>query len=216
MSNERESLRLLVLGTTGAVGGEVMSAALTEPRVTRIVAPTRRPLPGHPKLENPIVDFANLPEDAPFWRVDAVICALGATIRAAGSQAAFASIDRDLPLRAARLARAAGATRFALTSSLGASPGGNFYLRTKAEVEAGVRAVQFPITTIVRPSLIDAVRQEPRPGERLALILARRLRPLIPRRYRAVSASRIARALLSGVLRERPGEVVIESEDLQD
>jgi hypothetical protein len=38
---------------------------------------------------------------------------------------------------------------------------------------------------------------------------------LLPRRYRAVKAERIARALIEGVLAQEPGERVIESEQLQ-
>ncbi len=48
----------------------------------------------------------------------------------------------------------------------------------------------------------------------LALVAARLLRPLIPRRYRPVTAARIARALLEGVLQGQPGERIVESEQL--
>ncbi|WP_254606993.1 NAD(P)H-binding protein [Rhodoferax sp. BAB1] len=208
-------LRLLLAGATGAVGREVLAAALADPRFQQVVAPTRRPLPAHPRLLNPVLDFATLPADAPWWQVDAVICTLGTTIKAAGSQAAFAAVDRDLPIEVGRLARAAGASRYALNSSLGASAQGNFYLRTKAQAEAGIRALGYPVCTVVRPSLIDARREESRPGERIGLAIARALRPLIPRRYRAVPAARIAQALLAGVLREQPGVDIVESEQLQ-
>jgi len=208
-------LSLLLVGATGAVGRVVLDAALADPRVARVTAPTRRALPPRDRLLNPVVDFAALPADAPWWSVDAVICTLGTTIKAAGSQAAFAAVDRDLPVEVARRARAAGATRFALTSSVGASPGGNFYLRTKAEAEAGIRALGYPFFTVVRPSLIDTARDERRTGERIGLAFARALRPLIPRRYRAVPAARIAQALLEGALREPPGEQIVESQDLQ-
>ena len=46
---------------------------LADARVERVVAPTRRPLPAHPKLLNPIEDFAHLPPLAPWWRVDGVV-----------------------------------------------------------------------------------------------------------------------------------------------
>jgi uncharacterized protein YbjT (DUF2867 family) len=209
-------LNLLLVGATGAVGRQVLVLALADPRIEQVIAPTRRPLPNHAKLYNPVIDFAHLPVDAPWWKVDAVICTLGTTIKAAGSQVAFAAVDRDLPIQVAKLARAAGATRFALNSSLGANLAGNFYLRTKAEAEAGIRNINYPSFTIVRPSLIDTVREESRLGEKIGLIVARTFRPLIPLRYRAVKAERIALALVDGVLRDESDECIIESEQLQD
>ena len=208
-------LHLMIVGATGAVGRQVLTAALADPRIDEVVAPTRRPLPAHAKLLNPVVDFAHLPVDADWWQVDAVICALGTTIKVAGSQSAFAAVDRDLPITVARLAREAGATRYALNSSLGASLTGNFYLRTKAQAEAGIRDCGYPVFTSVRPSLIDARREQSRPGEVAGILVARLLRPLIPSRYRAVKPEAIARALLDGVLLAQPGEYVIESERLQ-
>lgn len=208
-------LHLMIVGATGAVGRQLLAQALADPRFDNVVAPARRPLPAHAKLLNPVVDFTHLPIDADWWQVDAVVCALGTTIKMAGSQTTFAAVDRDLPIQVARLAREAGATRFALNSSLGASHKGNFYLRTKAQAETGIRAIGYPFYTIVRPSLIDARREQSRPGERVGLLFARALRPLIPLRYRAVKAERIAGALLDGVLSASPGEKIIESERLQ-
>lgn len=215
MNTADKPIRLLLLGATGAVGSKVLSAALADVRVASVIAPTRRALPTAAKLQNPIIDFAQLPKEADFWQVDAVICALGTTIKVAGSQSAFALIDRDLPIQIAQLAQAAGATRIALNSSLGASLTGNFYLRTKAEAEAGIRALNYSQYTIVRPSLIDIHRTESRPGEALGLLIARAFKPLIPKRYRAVKAEAIAQALLESVLRDEPGERVIESEQMQ-
>jgi uncharacterized protein YbjT (DUF2867 family) len=215
-SKSADDLRLLILGATGVVGREALARALAEPRIATIFAPSRQPLPPHPKLRNPIVDFSRIDPDAPWFKVEAVVCALGTTIKTAGSQAAFAAIDRDLPLKCAGFARACGATRFALTSSVGASPHGGFYLRTKAEVEAGLRALGFESLTIVRPSLIDARRSERRPAEGFAMPVARWLSPVIPKRYRMVRPAAIARALIEGVLRDGGGEQIVESEMLQD
>lgn len=215
MTMNNQGCSLLLAGSTGVVGQEVLRLALADPRVTRVVAPTRRPLPPHPKLENPVVDFNALPADAPWWRVDAVVCTLGTTIKVAGSKEAFAAIDRDLAIRMATLARQAGAARFGLNSSLGASATGNFYLKTKAEAEAGIRALGFASYTVVRPSLIDAKRSESRLGEEIGLVAMGLFKPLVPKRYRAVKPEAIARALLEGVLAGRPGEDIVESERLQ-
>lgn len=215
MADAARTFRLLLVGGTGEVGRAVLAQALADARIGEVVALTRRPLPAATRLVNVVVDFDELPEHAPWWAVDAVVCTLGTTQRAAGSKEQFAAVDRDLALRIGRLARAAGATRFALNSSLGADArSANFYLRTKGEAEDAIRELAYPSYTIVRPSLIDADRAEKRPGERLALTFARALRPLIPRRWRAVAPAAIARALLDGALAASPRSRVIESEDL--
>ena len=209
------ALRLLLVGASGEVGRAVLARALADRRAAEVVALTRRPLPAATRLKNIVVDFDRLPERAEWWAVDAVVCTLGTTLRAAGSREAFVAVDRDLPLRIARLARAAGATRFGLNSSLGADArSGNFYLRTKGEAEEAIRQLGYPGYVILRPSLIDADRAESRPGERLALTFARSLAPLIPRRWRAVTPDSIARALLDGVLAVSPTLRVVESGEL--
>ncbi|MET0262223.1 MAG: NAD(P)H-binding protein, partial [Rariglobus sp.] len=187
---------VLVAGATGLVGRSVLVLALKNPAVAKVVAPTRRALPTHPKLENPLVDFNTLPANAAWWQVDAVICALGTTQRQAGSKEAFRRVDVDYPLAIARLAHAGGAGAFALNSAVGANASArNFYVRTKGEAEDAVRAVGFQSLTIVRPSLIGGKRDEFRLGERVAEWVLALLGPLVPRRYRTVPAERIAQAL---------------------
>lgn len=214
--------RLLILGGTGAVGRSVVKQALEHDDVLQVIAPTRRPLPPHPKLTNPCLDFSTLPAsfadahaDLQAWlSCDAVICALGTTMRQAGSRAAFSAVDKTLVLTLATLAKAGGARIFALNSSLGASPHGSFYLRVKSEVEQAIRELEFDHTTIVRPSLIDTVRENNRPIEHLGLRLFRLTKPLIPRRYRAVTPDAIARALLSGAFATTHKTAIIESENI--
>lgn len=206
---------LLLVGASGLVGREVLRLALADPRVKHLTAPTRRPLAAHSHLANPLIDFAHLPSDAPWWKADTVICTLGSTIKKAGSKEAFHRIDHDYPLAVARLARAHGARSFALTSSTRADPrSGNFYLRTKGELERDLDTCGFPSLTLVRPSLIGGKRAESRPAERLAMFLMSVFHPLIPGRYRMVPAERIARALLEAALSAIPGRHVIESEEI--
>jgi uncharacterized protein YbjT (DUF2867 family) len=206
---------LLLVGATGLVGREVLRLALADPRIEHLTAPTRRPLAPHARQTNPQVDFDKLPPEAPWWKADAVICTLGTTIKKAGSKEVFHRIDHDYPLAVARLARAHGARRFALVSSIGADPlARSFYLRTKGELERDLDACGFPSLTLVRPSLIGGRRDESRPAERFAMLAMAAFHPLIPRRFRMVPAERIARALLQAALAAIPGRHVIESEAL--
>ncbi len=204
---------LMLVAATGLVGGAVLRQALADPRVTLVVAPTRRDLRPHPKLENPVVEFEHLSAEATWWSVDAVICTLGTTIRKAGSQEAFRRVDHDFSLAVARLSRQHGARAFALNSATGADPGSRFfYNRVKGEVEQALRGIGFPSLTIVRPALIGGDRDEFRPAEFIAMRLLRLAEPVLPRRYRVVPHERIARALLEAAITAALGEHIIESE----
>jgi len=206
---------VLIAGATGLVGSHVLRLALDDARVSRVVAPTRSPLPPHPRLHNPVGELSAFPADAPWWAVDAVVCALGTTMAKAGSRAAFRAVDLDLPLLVARRSRAHGARVCALNSALGADPKSMvFYSRTKGALEQALRAMAFVSLTLVRPGLIGGRRQESRPAEGVGIRVSRLLEPLLPRRYRVVPAERVAHHLLEAAIAGAPGVHVLESEAL--
>ena len=208
-------MRILLAGATGLVGGNVLAGLLADGRVAAVVAPTRRPLAAHAKLENPIVDFARLPAEAEWWAVDGAICTLGTTRAKAGSDQAFREVDHDYPLAVARLVRDHGASRFALNSSVGADASSRFlYTRTKGEVEDALRALGFPSLTIVRPGLIGGQRDEFRTAERITLAVLGALAPLLPRRWRISPAKVIADALIDAAINGAPGTHIVEAERL--
>lgn len=207
--------RVLLIGATGLVGHSALHQALAHPQVEQVVAPTRRPLPPHAKLVNPVVDFNALPVGADWWAVDAVICTLGTTIKKAGSKAAFHRVDHDHPLQVAQIALKHGAKAYALNSALGADPASRvFYARTKGELERDLQTLGYSSLTFVRPGLIGGDRQEARLGEQIGVTVSQWLRPLLPARYRVVPAERIAHHLLQAVLACEPGVRVVMSEDI--
>jgi uncharacterized protein YbjT (DUF2867 family) len=122
----------VVLGGTGLVGGHLVDLLLDDPSYDRVVALGRRPVVReHARLEQR-VDTATERHGDAFEAAD-VFCALGTTIRTAGSRAAFRAVDHDLVVRAAATAAAEGAGRFLLVSSGGASVRSPFfYSRVKA------------------------------------------------------------------------------------
>ena len=208
-------MRLILAGATGLVGRHVLARALAEPRVGHVVAPTRRPVPAHPKLDAPVVDFDALPGDAPWWRADAVICALGTTMKTAGSRDAFRRVDHDYPLAIADLARRHGTPVYVLNSAMGANAQSRvFYNRVKGELESALRTRGFASLTLVRPGLIGGDRDERRLGETLATHVLRTLRPLLPRKWRINPAERIADALLDAALDPPAGVHVVASDAL--
>lgn len=206
---------LLIAGATGLVGKLALEQALADDRVSRVVALTRRPIAPRDKLENVVIDFADIPGDAACWSVDGVICALGTTRAQTSSPALYRAIDHDYPLAIARHARDHGAARFALVSSLGADPKSRFaYTRLKGELERDVKTLGYPSLTIVRPSFLAGPRDQVRSGERMAEILLGTLAPLIPQRLRVSPASRVAAAVLDGAIDAPPGTHILHNQDM--
>jgi len=216
MQEEDSSMtRLLIAGATGLVGKLVLKQALADQRVSRVIALTRRPIASSDKLENVVIDFSDMPDQAAWWSVDGVVSALGTTRAAANSRSAYRAVDYDYPLAVARRARDHGATHFALTSSLGADPRSPFvYTRTKGELELELRKLGFPSLTIVRPSVLDGHREQHRPDERMAKIIFRMMAPVLPRRLRISPASAVAASLIDGAVEAPPGIHLKTNDDM--
>ncbi|MBR8409852.1 MULTISPECIES: NAD(P)H-binding protein [Burkholderia cepacia complex] len=208
-------MKLLLVGATGLVGRHVLEVALADARVDQVIVLARRPLSPHPKMRALEVDFDHLPDTADWWHADAVICTLGTTMRAAGSQAAFRRVDHDYPLAVARLAHRHGTPTYVLNSALGADAGSRiFYNRVKGEVEQALAGVGFDSLTYVRPGLIGGSRDEFRFGERLFVFALSAVAPVLPAKWRVNPAPRIARALLDAATDARPGVQVVASDQL--
>ena len=205
---------VLVLGATGLVGREILRQLLADPTVGGIVALTRRPIDGprSATLRNEVVDFDKLADHAGVFAVDQIFCALGTTIKQAGSQEAFRHVDHDIPLAAATLGVRQGVKDFLLVSALGASAHSRiFYNRVKGELEDALRTLGFRSLTIARPSLLVGEREKPRLGEQIG----GRLGWLVPGKYKPVRAARVAAALVDAARRAEPGMRIIESGELQ-
>ncbi|HEX8503240.1 MAG TPA: oxidoreductase [Pyrinomonadaceae bacterium] len=202
-------------GATGLVGRAIMEGLLADESVAAVHALGRRkPDVVHPKLTPYIVNFATLP---PLPPLDEVYLALGATIKAVGSRAAFRAVDLDASLAVARAALAAGARRAGLVSSMGADTKSRiFYNRVKGETEEALARLPFDGLVIARPSLLvgdrEALGQPARPAERVGMALCRLLGPLVPTDYRPVAAADVARSLLARVPAARGREVLPSGE----
>ncbi|MCL7461142.1 oxidoreductase [Pseudomonas sp. NW5] len=203
--------RILIVGASGLSGEHLLDRALSEPSIEQVLAPSRRPLAAHPRLCNPQGELQSLlPQLA--GPIDTAFCCLGSTLREAGSEQALRRIEHDLVLACAQRARDLGARHFILVSALGADPQArNGYSRIKGEAEQVLIEQHWPQLTIARPALLLGPRRTPRLGEQLAAPVAR----LLPGKWRAISAARLARALWRLALETQPGVRIVESDELQ-
>ena len=205
--------RVLVLGATGLVGSELVAQLLADPDVGEVItAGRRRPAGESPKLHPHVFQLEDMRKHSDIFGVDQLFCALGTTIKKAGSQQEFRRVDHDLPLDAARLGLERGARHFLLVSSLGADSGSRvFYSRVKGELEDHVRELGYPGLTLARPSVLLGPRQEHRPGEEFA----KKIGWIFPAKYRPIEARDVARALVRAAAEDRPGVRILESREMR-
>jgi len=201
-----------VAGGSGLVGGELLKQLLEDDDFETVVAVGRRALPlQRLKLRQATVDFAVPASFEALDAPEAAFCCLGTTIKRAGSREAFRAVDHDAVVTFAKAARARGATTFLHVTALGADARSSvFYNQVKGEVEAAVAALGFTSVYALRPSILDGERTESRPAERVGLLAARALGPLLGK-YRPTPAQAVAAAMIASCKRPEPGVHVLEA-----
>ncbi|MBV1916919.1 MAG: NAD(P)H-binding protein [Sphingomonadaceae bacterium] len=202
--------RLCVVGSTGMVGSAILEAAVDRADV-RIIGITRRevPLPRGARMEMLLCDPQGWPDAIAASNAQVLICALGTTMRnVQGDKEAFRAVDFDLVLASGRAARDAGIDHMIVISSVGADDtSSKFYLKTKGDMETGLRKLGLRRLDILRPGLLVGKRKETRLLERIAIWLAPVLNLFLHgkrRKYRCIKASRIAEVVFA-LAHERPG-----------
>ena len=207
--------RVLITGASVLVGSHLLRMLVDEPRVTSIIAPTRRPLrvPMH-KVENPcdpqlsdVLTQLNAP-------LDIVFCCLGTTRREAGSKEAFILADYTLVVDTSLAGLRLGAKHMLVVSALGANPNSPFfYNRVKGEMETALKAQGWPRLTIARPSLLIGDREKRRAGESFMAPLFR----LLPGKWKAIEAHTVAQAMVNAALSPAKEDVaVLDSAQLRE
>ena len=199
----------LLAGATGLVGGHLLDLLLGSPAWDHVVSVGRREVEREdPKLEQRLVQ---LPEVGDLGGVDDVFCALGTTIKKAGSQEAFRVVDHDSVVALAVAARAAGASSLLHVTAMGADPGSRlFYNRVKGEAERDVGTVGIARTVAFRPSILDGEREESRPAEQAGLMMMRAVAPLLGR-YRPTNAADVATAMVNVALSKETDLTVVDA-----
>ncbi|CCJ91086.1 NAD(P)H-binding protein [Cronobacter turicensis] len=207
--------RVLITGASGLVGGHLLRMLVDEPRVSSIIAPTRRPLrvPMH-KVENPCdpqLSDVLTQLSAP---LDIVFCCLGTTRREAGSKEAFILADYTLVVDTSLAGLRLGAKHMLVVSALGANPNSPFfYNRVKGEMETALKAQGWPRLTLARPSLLIGDREKRRAGESFMAPLFR----LLPGKWKAIEAQTVAQALINAALSPAKDDVaVLDSAQLRE
>jgi uncharacterized protein YbjT (DUF2867 family) len=211
---------VVVAGATGLVGREIVKA-LNERPSAKITVLVRRPgalgaaagraLEVEFDYDNP-KHMDRIGGDIP---CDVLLCALGTTMKIAGSVEAFRAVDLDYPSRLfGRLRELPNRPMVGVVSSIGAGKPKGLYLRTKADMEGRLVESGLP-HLIVRPSLLLGDRDKIRLGEWALAALLKPCRAMLEMfapqsrllwRYAPIEASAVAAAMVKICVDEPPTE----------
>lgn len=207
----------LVAGGTGLIGNQLLQMLLASDRYDQVKAITRTDLPmNHAKLVQIKVDFRRLDDFKDALTADDVFCCLGTTMAKARSEKKFREVDYDYPMALASLSLAQGAKQFLLVSALGANKQSSiFYNLVKGQLEEAVTKLEFRTIHIFRPSLLLGPRAEHRSAEEAAKFFYKIFGSLIPAKYKAIGADKVAKAMIHFATQEERGIWIHESRDLQ-
>jgi uncharacterized protein YbjT (DUF2867 family) len=211
---------VVVAGATGLVGREIVKALNERPnakttalvrRVGALGALGGRALEVAFDYDDP-EHICRIGGEIP---CDVLLCALGTTIKTAGSAEAFRMVDLEYPSRLfRRLAELPNRPMVGVVSSIGAGKPRGLYLRTKADMEGRLIESGLP-HLIARPSLLLGARDKKRPGELALAILLKPCRAMLevfaPQsrtlwRYAPIEASKVAAAMVKICVDEPPTE----------
>lgn len=194
-------MKAIVIGATGLVGNLILKEILNDNDFSEVRIFVRKPTGiTNPKLKEiitPLEDIGSLSSEI---RGDVLFNALGTTIKKAGSQKEQQRIDRDLPIAFAKIASGNGVKMMLNVSSVGADLKGNFYLRTKAEMEKGTHEF-FPKSVFhFRPGLLAGKRKEFRLMEKISSGVMKVIDPVLTgsaKKYRSMPVEKLAKAMVN-------------------
>ncbi|MEI7661131.1 MAG: oxidoreductase [Bacteroidota bacterium] len=219
MNKETGNFTAIISGASGLVGEQLLKQLLDHQAYSKVIAVVRKPLAiVNEKLEQRVIDFGQLSAVLSGLKADHGFCCLGTTIKTAGSKEKQYVIDHDYVVAFALGCHSAGISRFAVVSSIGASPGSsNFYLRTKGEMERDVQKIPFGGTFILRPSFLVGERREHRAGEKIAIAVMKVLNPMMGgplKRYRGVNVLTVAKCMVNMILSDLQGTRFVPSDEI--
>jgi uncharacterized protein YbjT (DUF2867 family) len=192
----------IVAGATGLVGRELVRQLCDHDGYTEVIALVRNPAEASFTAGGAKLHVRALPTGDEILRGDEFYCALGTTIKKAGSQAAFKAVDYSLVMDLAARAKAGGVGRMVVITAVGSDPDSLFfYSRVKGEVERDLKALGLAKLDIYQPSLLLGHRTEARFAEGIATgmvpVLSLFCRgPLL--KYRPIHAAELARLMIAG------------------
>jgi uncharacterized protein YbjT (DUF2867 family) len=194
-------MKAIIIGATGLVGNLILTEILNDDEFSEVRIFVRKPCGIiNPKLKEFVNTMKEIDALGSEIKGDVLFNAMGTTIKQAGSQKEQQRIDRDLPVMFSKTASGNGVKIMVNVSSVGANLKGNFYLKTKAEMEIGTEKFFPGMVFHFRPGFLVGKRKEFRLAEKIAFGFMKVLDPVLRgslSKYRSMPADKLAKAMVA-------------------
>ncbi len=208
-------MKAAIAGSTGFIGQLLVQLIQADDKFEEVHVLARRTQ----ELPQKFVQHIGHLSEQELPQINVAFCALGTTMATAGSKEAFQHVDHDLVIEFAEKAKAAGAEKFVLVSSVGAdAKSNNFYLKVKGQTEEDLKQLGFQSIIILRPSMLLGQRSEFRFGELIGKGAMQVFNPLLLgalKKYRGIQGITVAKAMLRISKEELPGTHMLEYTELE-
>lgn len=216
------SNKIIMLGATGAVGNHTALALSHMPSVEQLTLLGRRPaenIVGASIVQHEIDIFSTNSYEPFLNGHDTAICTLGVGQPSKMSKEEFIKIDKNAVLDFASACKKAGVTHFELLSSVAvSSTSSSFYLRTKGELEDGLRELEFEQLSLFHPSMIITPTNRYGLSQAITFSVMPLLDPLLLgylNKFRSISAEKLGTAIAMNLFKNNltTGEEILHWSD---
>jgi uncharacterized protein YbjT (DUF2867 family) len=213
-------MKITILGGSGLIGMQLIKQACADDYFTKINVIVRRTLATKdPKINELVIDFANLSSVIKETIGDALICTLGTTRKKSPDKKCYREIDLRYTLISAKGALENGHKQVHLVSSIGANEKSSvFYPALKGEIERLICELSFDSTFIYRPSILIGKRETARPLEYLSQRISSLINPFLLgrlKKYRSISGEKVAEKIINELKKNTVGKHYFESNELE-
>jgi uncharacterized protein YbjT (DUF2867 family) len=211
----------LIIGSTGLIGSHLLKLLLDSNDYLKVITFVKRDTGiKHQKLTQHIIDFDKPETYKELVFGDDFFCTIGTTIKKAGNKDAFRKVDFEYPRQFAAFALQNKVKQFLIISSLGADANsGNFYLKTKGEIQDFLKDSNFESISVLQPSLLLGDRKEFRLGEKIGAFFMKLFSFLFIgnlKKYKAIQSEAVAKAMFIIAQKHDKGFHIIESDNIQE
>lgn len=220
MMKKNNPISIVMLGATGAVGGETLKSLLANKSFDILTLLGRRPIENilssnvHQHKVN-IFDSSSYSELVKGHSI--AICTLGVGEPSKMSNKDFIKIDKTAVLDFAIKCKDADIKHFQLLSSVGInSSSSNLFLRTKGELADELEKLNFERLSIFQPSMILTPTNRYGFAQALTLLIWPLLKPLLrgsAKKYRGISVEVLGDAFAKNINTEKQGVEMLTWED---